>query len=106
MEQISQIIGEKEVICPRCGFNQSNVRIMLSNGDEFGECKKCGKMTYIDFSNKGSSNKTMVKCPYCNSQNTIKISNSSKIGKVALFGIFAIGKTTKEWHCNDCKSDF
>mgnify|MGYP003310353153 CR=1 FL=1 len=35
-----------------------------------------------------------------------KISGLSKAGSVALWGIFALGKTTKQWHCNNCKSDF
>lgn len=47
-----------------------------------------------------------VKCPYCQSTNTRKISNVSKAGSVAVFGVLAAGKVVKEWHCNDCKSDF
>lgn len=47
-----------------------------------------------------------VKCPYCNSINVKKISGISKAGNVALWGIFAIGKVNKQWHCNNCKSDF
>lgn len=50
--------------------------------------------------------KSTIKCPYCQSTNTKKISGLSKAGSVALFGIFALGKTTKQWHCNDCDSDF
>lgn len=47
-----------------------------------------------------------VECPYCHSKDTKKISNLSKAGSVALFGVFALGKTSKQWHCNKCKSDF
>lgn len=47
-----------------------------------------------------------ITCPYCQSTNTQKISGLSKAGSVALWGIFALGKTTKQWHCNNCKSDF
>lgn len=47
-----------------------------------------------------------VKCPYCNSLNTIKISTMSKVGRFALFGIFSLSKNLKQWHCNNCKSDF
>lgn len=47
-----------------------------------------------------------VKCPYCNSTDTKKLSNLTKVGHVALFGIFAIGKVSKQWHCNNCNSDF
>ena len=51
-------------------------------------------------------NPVTITCPYCKSTNTKKISSLSKAGSVALFGIFALGKTTKQWHCNSCKSDF
>lgn len=30
----------------------------------------------------------------------------SKAGSVALWGVFAVGKISKQWHCNNCKSDF
>lgn len=47
-----------------------------------------------------------AECPYCHSKNTKKISGLSKAGSVALWGIFAVGKVSKQWHCNSCKSDF
>ncbi len=47
-----------------------------------------------------------ITCPYCKSTDCKKISGLSKAGSVALWGIFALGKTTKRWHCNNCKSDF
>lgn len=47
-----------------------------------------------------------AECPYCHSKNTKKISGLSKAGSVALWGVFAIGKVSKQWYCNDCKSDF
>lgn len=50
--------------------------------------------------------KNNAECPYCHSKNTKKISTLSKAGSVALFGVFAIGKTSKQWHCKNCGSDF
>ena len=47
-----------------------------------------------------------IECPYCHSTNTKKISTASKAGNIALLGIFSIDKVTKQWHCNNCKSDF
>lgn len=47
-----------------------------------------------------------ITCPYCKSTDCKKISGLSKAGSVALWGIFAIGKTTKQFHCNNCKADF
>lgn len=46
-----------------------------------------------------------VHCPYCNSTNCKKISGVSKVTSVAMFGIFS-QKVKKQWHCNNCKSDF
>ena len=50
--------------------------------------------------------KPTITCPYCHSTNTKKISGLSKAGSIALFGIFAMGKVSKQWHCNNCGSDF
>ena len=47
-----------------------------------------------------------ITCPYCKSTDCKKISGLSKAGSVALWGIFALGKTTKQWHCNNCGADF
>ena len=44
----------------------------------------------------------MIKCPNCGSINTKKISGVSKVGSVALFGIFSVGKLTKTYQCNKC----
>ena len=49
--------------------------------------------------------KPTVKCPYCGSTSTKKISTLSRMGSFATFG-FAGKKVGKQWHCNNCKSDF
>ncbi len=54
----------------------------------------------------GNSKVKKAECPYCHSTDTKKISGLSKAGSVALFGVFALGKTGKQWHCNQCNSDF
>jgi len=50
--------------------------------------------------------KPIVECPYCHSTNTVKISDLSKVGYFALFGIFSLSRNSKQWHCNECGSDF
>ena len=47
-----------------------------------------------------------IHCPYCNSTNVKKITTASKAVHTAIFGIFSMGRNSKQWHCNDCKSDF
>lgn len=46
-----------------------------------------------------------VVCPYCKSTNTEKISIVSRAVSVSLVGA-ASSKLGKQWHCNNCKSDF
>lgn len=58
----------------------------------------------IQYKNPNNSG-VEVKCPYCNSTNTSKISTSSKVLDTALFGIFG-QKRKHQWHCNNCSSDF
>ena len=46
-----------------------------------------------------------VKCPYCSSTNTKKLSSMSRMFSGGLFGLGS-GKIGKQWHCNSCGSDF
>lgn len=46
-----------------------------------------------------------VECPYCHSKNTKKITTTAKAINTAVFGIFGT-KRHKQWHCDNCKSDF
>ena len=93
-------------IFPKCGHNKSYKNI--SKYSVAGECVKCGELTFYEKVNEYDLPKPppTVECPYCHSKRTKKISTASKAGSIALFGIFALGKTTKQWHCHDCKSDF
>lgn len=50
--------------------------------------------------------KSVVECPYCHSTNTKKITNTSKAVHTAIFGIFSMSRNSKQWHCNECNSDF
>lgn len=44
-------------------------------------------------------------CPICHSTNVQKISGLSRMASVGFFGIGS-KKIGKQWHCNNCKSDF
>lgn len=112
-----KIIGIVEVECPKCGCKTSKKKQMLDGPDgtilaEYGECTSCGASTFYTQINDPISvsidpyKKPSVTYPYCGSTNTKKISFSSKAVHTALFGIFAVGKVSKQWHCNQCKSDF
>ena len=110
MSDFSRIIGTKEVVCPRCGHNQSYIRMRFDDAEEFGECMNCGELTYRKVLNEAKlyepfQQTPTVKCPYCNSTNTKKISTLSRMGSFATLG-FAGKKVGKQWQCNNCKSDF
>lgn len=77
----------------------------LKKSFEFDEEAYQTRINWVPVSYSSSIN-NIVKCPYCKSFNTKKISGMSKAGSVALFGIFAMGKVSKQWHCNNCNSDF
>ena len=47
-----------------------------------------------------------VTCPYCHSTNTKKISTLLKVWSMHWLGMYSIGSIAKEWHCNNCDSDF
>ena len=52
------------------------------------------------------SNTFGVKCPYCHATNVKKITNTSKAVHTALFGVFSLSRNSKNFHCNNCNSDF
>lgn len=45
------------------------------------------------------------KCPICSSTNVNRISSTKKAMSIIGFGILS-NKIGKQWHCNNCKSDF
>lgn len=97
-----------DIECPNCGFPKSFFR--SNDYWDVAYCPRCGKTTYINKEGKKSlpvfETSPSVSCPYCNSTNTQKISTANKVGSALVFGIFSLGKVTKQWHCNNCKSDF
>lgn len=54
---------------------------------------------------QNSKPKPQITCPYCNSTNTKKLSTASRAGSILGFGILS-KKIGKQWHCNNCGSDF
>lgn len=98
-----------EIICEKCGCNKS--KIIYSIGPkgklEGGECVNCGALTYKKWVYTNDPNILLeVKCPFCQSANVKKISGASKAASAIAFGVFALGKITKTWHCNNCGSNF
>lgn len=76
--------------------------ILAKNSVEFNAKMEHGKAV-LGGKNKG--NKFGIECPYCYATNIKKITNTSKAAHTAVFGIFSIGRNSKQWHCNHCGSD-
>ena len=121
--------GEGNIdICPICkstdGEDADLITLKeISNGTDFLEAMiELKKNDPIEYQLKISQFKANLKqqeqvqesraeentihCPYCNSTNVKKITTTSKAVHTAIFGIFSMGRNSKQWHCNDCKSDF
>lgn len=96
-------ISRKNMLrCPECGRYGDK-----TDGDTICLFCGCELISEDEYSSSGyHADKPSVECPYCHSTDTKKISGLSKAGSIALFGVFALGKTSKQWHCNQCKSDF
>lgn len=120
----------KDMICPFCENKLIEVNISEDDINLFGEISNYNRVFLdsmiqlaesdpIEYQLKLSQfkaslaqqesvkaqNDNQVKCIYCNSTNVKKISGLSKAGSVAMWGIFS-KKVHKEWHCNQCGSDF
>lgn len=103
--------------CPNCGrtytefeyvYYCGNCNYRLVKQEDIKEIKhpELSERDYHIIGTIKDPTKPTIICPYCNSANTRKISGLSKVGSAALFGVFAMGKISKQWHCNNCDSDF
>lgn len=100
-----------EVVKKRPEFDQELFDRLIEREEEFWkeEYKKIDE--YEEYYNKYlepikvKTNPHGVKCPYCNSSNTKKLSSMSRMFSGGLFGLGS-GKIGKQWHCNSCGSDF
>lgn len=63
------------------------------------------QMVSAYWKNAKNGNGHGVKCPYCQSTNVKKITTTSRAISVGAVGV-ASGKIGKQWHCNNCRTDF
>lgn len=93
-----------ETICPKCKCDL----IFIDNGDCDSERAEKVKNTppYDPTQDPNSPYYIpVIRCPYCSSTDTSKISTMNRVVSTGLFGLGS-NKVGKEWHCNKCKSDF
>ena len=77
--------------------------ILAKQSAEFNAKLEHGK-AILEGRDKG--NKFGVECPYCHATNVKRITATSKAVHTAIFGIFSMGRNAKNYHCNNCNSDF
>ena len=96
--------------CPDCGSLSGTLE---ENDSKLGvRCNNCKKL-YIMLEKKTTVNNrhepprtaNIPKCPVCGSTNLQKIGTGSRLLSTTLFGLGS-KKMGKQWHCNNCKSDF
>lgn len=116
---------EVELICDKCGkvltFTDMSlfdkVRdiycVMAPNAEIKCTCGNQNKIDFIEPKKEinvikinNSAPLNIPKCPTCGSTNLSKITATQKVGKAALFGLFAVGDMSKTWKCNNCGSKF
>lgn len=73
----------------------------IEGSEKIEYCPEPYDTSYI----KPTSPKPEISCPYCHSNDTKKISITGRIVSTGLFGL-ASKKIGKQWHCNQCGSDF
>lgn len=76
----------------------------MAIGKAIAEGKKVSRQEML--SGKLNENRTDVSCPYCHSYNTKKITVGSKAVHTALFGLWSMGRNSKNYHCNQCGSEW
>ena len=99
---------DENITCPFCGYGVSSVSVRIDQGVTIREakCKQCSQVTKLETNLFEAANTPTVTCPFCQSTNCKKISGTSKAASATVFGLFALGKVTKTWHCNNCGSNF
>ncbi len=88
------------IICPECNVQMVCVEKKFVSAEQEKKDEERRERLYRSYRSA-----TIVNCPYCNSINTSKISTTSKAVNTAIFGIWGT-KRHKQWHCNQCGSDF
>lgn len=120
-----KMFDDTKTVNQKCPIQNKETTFICAeeDGSKFLMCKECGYLITLkateDYINKQNemkqireqedlknSSKATIICPYCQSTNTKKITNTSKAVHTALFGIWSMSRNSKQWHCNNCSSDF
>ncbi len=93
-------------------LNENTINVSLyseraKNENHENELKLKRIKNNMNFSNYSNQSSVIeVECPYCHSTNTKKITTTSKALHTVIFGMMSLSRNSKQWHCNNCNSDF
>lgn len=90
--------GNRTQHCPMCGEAMELWAIEKIN-DQTGLVDK-------RITPRSNVEQNLPRCPTCHSTKIHKISKLSKAGDAIFWGVFAIGKVNKQWHCDNCGSEW
>lgn len=97
--------SEKDIAVQTTGpWNLKNSSEMVAKAKERQNFRKDVEEA-IKRENMRSQQQNIPHCPICGSAKLSKISTLNRAVSVSLFGIFS-KKIGKQWHCNQCGTDF
>ena len=99
-------VGGDYTICPLCNDGILTILSSLDKWIKMTEEEKQEIVSIVPVQTLKINKQSTIECPYCHSTDTKKISTMSKAVHTAVFGIWSMGRNSKEWHCNHCDSDF
>lgn len=106
--------SDSDIYCLKCNRVLSKIddesvpdiiKNTIQHHDKIKNNPRSIKTTIIKHYNQENSYCT-PRCPICGSTSLSKITNTHKVMKIAMFGIFGIGENGKTWKCNNCGSKF
>lgn len=86
--------------CPSCGRKIDGEKYCPVCNYYMGNIPDTPRQSYF-----ATDNKPTITCPYCKSTNCTKISGLNRAVSIGFWGLMS-KKIGKQWHCNECGSDF
>ncbi len=96
----SSLIAETSRACPICGYDDIGSYLLQLEREK--------QSKYVDYTfghTEVHNTQNVPKCPTCQSTDIKKISTASKAGSVFMWGLLS-QKVKKQWHCNNCGSEW
>lgn len=113
--------GGVDCQCDKCGelvfldyedFKEFHDNYIILHNEKLIECPQCKTPVDRIVTRRPEhfdllpTNQYVPKCPICHSPNIHKITTGTKVARAAIFGIFALPKAGKQFHCDNCGSEF